>query len=435
MAGGSISFFATTLMIEEEEEDVMVNNKKQGIVSILECDNNNINNNKKKKVIKKGSSLRRTLSADMSSKKWLTQSGLINSPMKKISSSLELLPLSITDAEDETETETETDDSSPTQFDIWSSIVSKKEEEDNSGNTNISTAYIHPLVRRSTSALSDKSLEICTESLGSETGSDGFSFATGDGQVDKKDEKVVVNVMIPQQQQQQQQQQQLKCFPPPLPSLSRGDGAVLGAPLRITSHRDNGRLVLQAVPISQQNNNFKAQREGGRLVLTFSSENNTKESEFEEEFESEMGEDEEEQDYSVFEQAPKTLSGRLINVHRLALMVNKPMGLTNMNQTWSNKFNEMAQSLPPRQTGLIPSSLASATSFNAYEYYWRPKPMEEQYSKNNNGDNQKLVVSRSCKDEGLVILKGKSGDFLAKGFKEPRRSLLMSWEPCCVATT
>ncbi|KAF2300385.1 hypothetical protein GH714_012692 [Hevea brasiliensis] len=54
----------------------------------------------------------------------------------------------------------------PGQFDIWSSILSQKAHEDNK---NLPPPYIHPLVKRSASSLSEKSLEICTESLGSET--------------------------------------------------------------------------------------------------------------------------------------------------------------------------------------------------------------------------------------------------------------------------
>ncbi|KAM7265081.1 hypothetical protein ACFE04_002764 [Oxalis oulophora] len=91
------------------------------------------------------------------------------------------------------------------------------------------------------------------------------------------------------------------------------------------------------------------------------------------------------------------------------------------NRTTTSKLNVKVVALFSRTfSSENDTKETSATSFNAYEYYWRPKPVEEQYSKNNNGDNQKFVVSRSCKDEGFVMLKGKSGDYLAKGFKEPR---------------
>lgn len=61
-------------------------------------------------------------------------------------------------------------------FDIWSSIVSQKTNEDASkSSSSLPPPYVHPLVKRSQSSLSEKSLEICTENLGSETGSDGLS--------------------------------------------------------------------------------------------------------------------------------------------------------------------------------------------------------------------------------------------------------------------
>ncbi|CAK7347379.1 unnamed protein product [Dovyalis caffra] len=53
--------------------------------------------------------------------------------------------------------------------------------------------FVIGTLARSTSSLSEKSLEICTESLGSETGSDGFtsypSSETGDTEEDKEEEQ------------------------------------------------------------------------------------------------------------------------------------------------------------------------------------------------------------------------------------------------------
>ncbi|CAN0920613.1 Protein FAF-like, chloroplastic, partial [Linum grandiflorum] len=56
-----------------------------------------------------------------------------------------------------------------------------------------------------------------------------------------------------------------RSFPPPIPSLARGAAAT--DTLHMRPHRDNGRLVLEAVCASR--NNFRAQREHGRLVMTF----------------------------------------------------------------------------------------------------------------------------------------------------------------------
>ena len=82
-----------------------------------------------------------------------------------------------------------------------------------------------------------------------------------------------------------------RSFPPPLPSL------------HMRSHRDNGRLFLQAVSVPSQNN-FCAQRENGRLVLTFADvEVAEEEEEEEEEF------DEAEEVESVIEEESKEFSG------------------------------------------------------------------------------------------------------------------------------
>ena len=87
--------------------------KKQGIVSILGSDNERPT---------KAASLRRTLSADMSSKKWLTQHGF--SPLKKSASSEEF-PVSILDSsseEGEEDYEERKETEARGQFDIWTTI-------------------------------------------------------------------------------------------------------------------------------------------------------------------------------------------------------------------------------------------------------------------------------------------------------------------------
>lgn len=429
MSSLSRSFrLSSTLKIEEE---AMVITKNQGIGSILgsdTCDERSTNSS---------SSLRRTLSADhMSSTKWLTQHGF--SPMKKIASSEEFSICSIADSsssEDEQEEDSdETNIDEPrSQFDIWSSIqeeVAKKKELDHqkqgqfdiwssiihqksqeiTDNKPLPPPYIHPLVKKSASSLTEKSLEICTESLGSETGSDGFSSypASESGDDDKETEQEQqerveqslsfafeamsipkYNYVVGRKPLAQQRQQ--RSFPPPIPS--RGNGA---SSIRMQSRRDNGRLVLEAVSVPSTNN-FLAQRQNGRLVLTFV--NSTEQvrpkieqeevkemEEMEEEFENfdddddeyvesededEAEEEEEKEAAFAMEQAPpKLLSSRVINVHRLSSL----MGLANRDPTWPNKFNEvvkfdevendikptiLAKSLPPMPR-MIPKARAVA---------------------------------------------------------------------------
>ncbi|RDX63319.1 Protein FAF-like, chloroplastic, partial [Mucuna pruriens] len=374
------------------DEETMVA-QKQGIVTILGSNDD------------AATSLRRTLSADMSSKKWLSQNGL--SPMKKTASSEELSH-SLTKSTDSSSSsegedngkETKQDcfqiwntiqkeqqQEKPGEFDIWSSILSKKANDETSKLTT-TAPYVHPLVRRSKSCLSEKSLEICTESLGSETGSDGFSSytpsETGDSEEEEEEEEEE-RVEITHEEELQLQvpkhnkKSSPRSFPPPLPSLSPS--------LLMRSHRDNGRLLLQAVSVPSQSN-FCAQRENGRLVLTFADEEVPEEEEVE----------------SVIEQVPMLSSGI-----RLALMMNKPIGLGDTK--WSEKFNDVVnfkdvdavqhRPLPPRpRARLIPSA---SGAFNAYEYYWRSKPAAKDTSAPNNYSSLENNL-KTCKDSRRDLL-------------------------------
>src|SRR5262249_8143720 len=130
----------------------------------------------------------------------------------------------------------------PGAFGIWSSIISQKTNEDASKSP-LPPPYIHPLVKRSQSSLSGKSLEICTESLGSETGSDGFSSyppsETGEAEEDKEEEETEKEKVqayheaeedfaVPKYNYSATSEKVLpRSFPPPLPSLTRHGGLSL----------------------------------------------------------------------------------------------------------------------------------------------------------------------------------------------------------------
>ncbi|KAK8596057.1 hypothetical protein V6N12_064557 [Hibiscus sabdariffa] len=485
--------------------------KKQGIVSILGSDSNRP---------ARATSLRRALSADMSSQNWLTQQGLMSTLKRSPSSKEFSVSSSLEEGRD--------DNDAPSQFDIWASIQQKKKEEvENQGQFDIwssiisqkaeeesskcSPPYVHPLVKRSASCLSEKSLEICTESLGSETGSDGFSSETSDMEEDKQEDQQLLHqkqepvapmvmpcfdgekAIIAKQNYDVVKKSPNLSFPPPIPSLSAKDGA----PRRLKTHRDNGRLVMEAVPMPSLNN-FLAQRQDGRLVLTLADtsaindaeEEVMKVEELEEEFES-FGEeeseididddddddDEEEDRCYEIELAPKVSSGA-INVHRLAVMMNKPIWLANRNPTRTKDFDEvvkfrdekegkvkptapapvpappLAQSLPPRPPAArpIPTSpskavagAGTAVSFNAYEYCWRRPnqggavdPLAQQSAPPMKYNSKKqLILSRNVigkeEQQQLQVLEGKFVP-LFKGCKEPRRPLLF-WPPHCIATS
>ncbi|XP_073313439.1 protein FAF-like, chloroplastic [Primulina huaijiensis] len=477
---------------------------KQGIVTILgsDCEKN------------RAASIRRTLSADMSSKKWLEQNGFF-SPVKKIASSEEAVLLTSdhdsSSFSSEGEEECERTDNNPGQDDVWGMIQSQKEvqnvnwgtvltqKSENSARDLLPPTYVHPLVKRSASAMSDKSLKICTESLGSETGSDWFSTYLNsevlvDGDDQDKEERTRVGKECTKEPNPFEDFHVVKyksCpsrpIPPPLSSISGGDGVSL----RIHSHRKNGRLVLEAVAVPPRKY-FHAQRGDGRLVLSLiNSPTSQPENEVEgnkvDDFEKVFGNMEEvdennEKEDPEFrkEQNSKSLPNQMMSVDKSAVMMNRLMGLGNKNPTWSHKFNKVvdlpdveeimagkdvsddlpiSHSLPPlpRMTRFMspapllppPSPPSAATSFNAYDYFWRSKttaagsfintktPSTPQAAsfKNSKTDAAKAYDQYQ---EMATHMKGHKIEYYVPCFrgcnKEPRRSL-PTREPRCIATS
>ncbi|XP_027082569.1 uncharacterized protein [Coffea arabica] len=553
----SKSSFQLLSSIKVEEEAPRVTIEKQGIVSILGSDS---------ETTKAAASLRRTLSADMSSKKWLAQNGFTSSsPMKKIASS-EKLALSAADHHHSSSSSSSFSEGEeeyykgnkerPAQDDVWMSIQSHKEKKQqpdvwswgsilsqkNEDSSKLPPPYVHPLVKRSASSLSEKSLEICTESLGSETGSDGFS-SYPPSEVGDVDEEKDNDQQQPQPQPQPQLPQSYedmriakyhysissrksgpRSFPPPLPSLAREDRTSV----HMQSHRENGRLVLEAVSVPPQNY-FQAQREDGRLRLTFINTPSSQEEEMEDdvqEFEqvfdnfeeieenggskfddpSDKGheEDEEEEeevvvvvveeeddddDEKVFEKEKgrreveivmeqnSRLPGGLMDVHKPTLMMKKLMGLDKKNLAWAPRFNKavnlgeveveledafatppLPQSLPvpppPRVARLIsaPPATTAATSFNAYEYFWKEKPTmasiikpmstAEQCQPPKSNQNKLILAShgslKGYEQQNLVLMRGNKAEYLVplfRGCKESRARSLLLCEPNCIATS
>ncbi|KAK9733518.1 hypothetical protein RND81_04G072600 [Saponaria officinalis] len=120
--------------------------------------------------------------------------------------------------------------------------------------------YIHPLTERAKSALSEKSLEMCTESLGSETGS----------VISENEDDLISSISKPPRTT-------LPCYssrklrlckttdlPPPLSTIVRS-GSSCG--VRVKSLREDGRLVLKAVSVGTPRTCFKAVRRDGTLQL------------------------------------------------------------------------------------------------------------------------------------------------------------------------
>ncbi|RLN39751.1 uncharacterized protein C2845_PM01G10000 [Panicum miliaceum] len=154
------------------------------------------------------------------------------------------------------ETDRGGDGDRPERADVWNMIQAQKPPP-----APKQAQYVHPLVRRSSSLLTQKSLEICTESLGSETGSDGFSDADGSstdrscpGSDDEREEEAVAP-----------RAPQPRAFPPPLPSLARRK---VESTMEMRQERQDGRLLVRVVPVTSSTL-FRAQRRGGRLLLSF----------------------------------------------------------------------------------------------------------------------------------------------------------------------
>ncbi|XP_076950411.1 protein FAF-like, chloroplastic [Bidens hawaiensis] len=412
----------------------------QGIVSILRSDN--------PEKTTKAASLRRTLSADMSSKRWLPT-------LKKIASS-EHITSSYESNEEEEEchqVNEKSDEQIPSRMDIWTAIMSQKKQDESD---KIPPPYVHPLVKKSASSLSEKSLKICTESLGSETGSDVFSSPPAsseksgddDQQEEKQKEKEEFKVVKPAcLTTKKTQQAQARAFPPSLPSLAAAHAE--GPSLHMQSRRVAGRLVVEAVSVPQQKY-FEAQRQDGRFLLTLI--NDPKEQDQEQEPKQQQEQKQpSDQDHDnnniVSDEKDVGILKPVINVHKSSVTIKRILDRDNENPSWSQKFNtgKMAklegveyaapikQSPPPRSRAAgLPPLPPPPTTVNSYQYFWRAKPTVASVI-----DPMITQQQPPAKTKDLVLLRGNKADcFLPslKCCKEPRRSLLM-WEPFCIATS
>ncbi|KAF3619915.1 putative serine/threonine-protein kinase Nek5-like [Capsicum annuum] len=373
-------------------------------------------------------------------------------------------------------------------FDMWGSILSSSKNEDSYNKLTPTSPYVHPLVQRSTSSLSEKSLEICTESLGSETGSDCFTSSPNSEREDSDDD---INNHHHNHHQQQQFSfvsetsedcrvynyskrllSSCRSFPPSLPSI------------HMQSRRKNGRLILEA-PYASPKNSLHAQRLDGHLLLTFINQNDTElemknlddeVEEFEQAFDDIQevegnerphsnsggsGEEEKEDDDTMIKQSPR-ISSEMTNINISNLTIqekkNQPtwstwtvnFSITSDYFKFSNRFNgpvdsimeeekdtsnlkkcytcpsSISQTLSPRREVtevILTPPPPAATSFNAYEYFWRKKPKVANIV--NNSTNNKYCYNN--KEVGVATT-------TLRSCKVPRKSLII-WEPYCIATS
>ncbi|XVF72417.1 hypothetical protein PTKIN_Ptkin12aG0119700 [Pterospermum kingtungense] len=139
----------------------------------------------------------------------------------------------------------------------WSFLQSLATAKDSTEHDKV---YVQPLVKSSASTLSEKSLEMCTESLGSETGSEVNEKS--DDIALLSPETMVFNPPKPRESVVTKKMSRICSFPPPLTSISGSSG------VQVKSHREGGRLVIQAVTIPPCHSYFHAERSEGRLRLS-----------------------------------------------------------------------------------------------------------------------------------------------------------------------
>ncbi|EEF41712.1 protein FANTASTIC FOUR 1 [Ricinus communis] len=136
--------------------------------------------------------------------------------------------------------------------------------------------YIPPNFKRSSSMLNEKSLEMCTESLGSETGSDGSESSDEMALLSLENVRNYEARLRPKSRETKRTTRTAS-FPPPLTSISGSTN------VQVRPHREGGRLILEAVSVSSCEAFFHAERIDGRLRLHLISNNDKEEEEEEEE--------------------------------------------------------------------------------------------------------------------------------------------------------
>lgn len=158
----------------------------------------------------------------------------------------------------------------------WSSLQNLSNISKESG------IYVHPLSKKcsySSSRLSEKSLQLCTESLGSETGTDIidaniFSFSSSYSRIEKSpssttainDDYTMTSSSSSRNYRGNSKRSNSsvnKKFPPPLTTI-RGLNSVQFKP-----HREDGRLIIKAIEAPLTHNYLQAERSNGRLRLCF----------------------------------------------------------------------------------------------------------------------------------------------------------------------
>lgn len=180
----------------------------------------------------------------------------------------------------------------------WSSI-----QDLSSANSHKESLYVHPdQVKQSLVRLSPKSLELCTENLGNETGSDmiesDIEFLSSSSECGEPETNSGMR-------EEKKKTREARNFPPPLTTI-RGSESI-----RVKPHREGGRLVLQVTKVKVPCC-FQAERSPGRLRLCFwtdDTQHNYDDDAIEQEFQSESNGQTQEVEDEVDEQKEEENEG------------------------------------------------------------------------------------------------------------------------------
>ncbi|CAI9762163.1 unnamed protein product [Fraxinus pennsylvanica] len=132
-------------------------------------------------------------------------------------------------------------------------------------------SYVHR--KSSFPKLTGKSLDLCTENLGSETGTECitgstciFSLDTFSSQCETSSPMNQQNQKVHRQMKSLRNNKMTTCchnFPPPLTTMSRSSS------LQIRARREDGRLIIKAVQSPFRHSYLQTERSHGRLRLSF----------------------------------------------------------------------------------------------------------------------------------------------------------------------
>ncbi|GER44717.1 hypothetical protein STAS_21620 [Striga asiatica] len=157
----------------------------------------------------------------------------------------------------------------------------------------------NPWARKSCfSAMTSESLQLCTENLGSESGSDimsdvGDPIFSSSSLVEQSSpqsrELIGTNCDPLSNPKKNPNRREAKSYPPPLTTMSGASS------LQVRRHREGGRLIIEAVETPFRNAYLQAERSDGRLRLSYITAEATNSAAEEEEDETAPEEEEEEE--------------------------------------------------------------------------------------------------------------------------------------------